>query len=135
MKAFVLPALVGALLASGCGGTSTPAAPSDPAPAAMVETFSGSVTASGADSHNFTVTQMGAVDITLTSVTPDDTKVGVAVGTPSGLSCFVITSVTTQAGQAPQLRGIGLAGPLCVLVYDIGGIVDPVTYTVTVAHP
>ena len=139
MRAIFSAALLAGLMAAGCAATPSPTVPTatgPPAPATTTETFTGSVGVQGGDTHTFTVAQMGSVDITLTSVAPgSNTVMGLGVGTPTGLTCFVITSVQTPAGAIPQLRGTGLAGQLCVTVYDTGNLAEPVEYTVTVAHP
>ena len=137
MKQILSVALLAGVIAAGC--SDNPTVPIDtvaPSPATMVETLTGTVGVQGSDSHTFTVAQMGEVDITLTALVPaTDTTMGLGVGTPTGLTCFVIASLQTPAGPTPQLRGTGLAGPLCVIVYDIGNLTAPVDYTVTVAHP
>ena len=137
LKAISSVALLSGLIAAGC--TASPTVQPNtivPSPATMTETFTGTVGVQGSDTHTFTVAQTGAVDITLTAVVPaSNTTMGLGVGTPTGLSCFAVASVQSQAGPTPQLRGTALAGQLCVIVYDIGNLTDPVDYTVTVAHP
>ena len=49
--------------------------------------------------------------------------------------CTVLDTLTAVPGPAPQLSGTAtVSGDFCVAVYDVGNLVEPVTYTVTVLH-
>ena len=91
--------------------------------------------ARGAASRSFVASQAGIVTVTLQSAA---VPIGIAVGVPaaaSGSSCRAATSVTATASDAPQLT-IGVEeGTYCVLVFDVGGIVDPIAFTVNLVHP
>jgi hypothetical protein len=130
----ILAAVLGlSLLTAGC---SDPVAPPTPIPVAPTirETFSDTLVVLGANSHPFSVQQVGGVKVSITSITPG-AAVGLGVGTPSGGRCLANTTVTTVAGPTPQLSGTAsITGSFCVSVYDTGGLVEPVTYTVTVLH-
>ena len=138
MRTILPVALALALMGVGCdnssSGTTAPAAVS-----LTTETFMGTVEPMGIASHNFTVAQLGEVDITLTAAGPPATiSMGLSVGTPSGSTCTLNIpggSVSAQASTTPQLVGTAAAGQLCVAVYDIGNQSAAVNYTVTVAHP
>jgi hypothetical protein len=132
-------ALVFALAAAACGGgsssTGTTTTPSVPV---KTDTFNGTVTIHGSDSHTFSVSQTGEVDVTLTAAGPPSTIVmGLGVGTSDGSTCTLLAgaSTNTQAGSAAQLMGKVSAGTLCVQVSDVGNQTETVTYAVTVAHP
>jgi hypothetical protein len=72
--------------------------------------------------------------VDITSIAPG-AAVGLGVGTPSGGRCIATDTTTTVAGSTAQLSGTAtIAGPFCVTVYDIGSLVEPVTYTITVLH-
>ena len=44
-------------------------------------------------------------------------------------------NLTTVAGPGVQMSGTAtVPGTFCVIVYDVGNLVEPVTYTVTVLH-
>lgn len=133
---FVVFAL--ALAAAGCGGNST-VTPIVPPAVVTTETFTGTVAVGvgNFDSHNFTVSQQGALSVTLTAAGPPATIfMGLAVGTPSGSTCTPLTgaATTAQAGTTPQLSGTAAAGTYCVVVVDLGNLTAPVDYSVTVSH-
>jgi hypothetical protein len=104
-------------------------------PPAKVVSFSGTLQPQGRDTYTFAVTEAGYVEATLVGLgaTPT-TSVGLGIGTLSAAStCAVIQSVTTVAGPAAQIVGTGLAGTLCVTIFDVGNLTAPTLYTVTVA--
>jgi hypothetical protein len=91
--------------------------------------------AKSAASRSFVASQAGSVTITLQSAA---VPIGLAVGVPavaSGGGCRASTSVTAVSSEVPQLT-IGVdAGTYCVLVFDVGGIVDSIGFSVTLVHP
>ena len=139
MKCLLPLALGLAVAGAGCSSTDDTALPTAPTiqPATMSETFTGTVFAQSSDAHNFIVSATSSVAVTLTSVTPD-VPVGLGIGIPSGVSCALSlgerAQVTAQASTTALLKGTVVPGTFCVLVYDAGGIVDPVEYTLTVNH-
>jgi hypothetical protein len=145
MFKWVAAPLVIGILASGCSSpnTSTTVAtqPSSFAPPAVSETFTGSLTTSGTDSHPFNVPVPGEVDVTLTALNPQPTPavaLTLAIGLPSSTvvgQCATIQSVSATPGATPQITGHALAGNFCVSVSDTGNLASSVTYTVIVAHP
>lgn len=100
--------------------------------------FTGTVPVGGSDIHNFTIVlSNGQVNITLTQAGPPSTiYMGLGIGTPSGLSCALLSgaSVATPAGTVAQLVGTAQAGTYCVAVFDAGNQSADVTYSVTVTH-
>ena len=103
---------------------------------AKVVSFSGTLQPQGTpDVYTFTVTQDGTVEATLLGLgAPVETSVGFGLGTPSAVgTCSVLKSVTTGAGTSAQIVGTGLAGTLCVTIFDVGNLTGPTLYTVTVA--
>jgi hypothetical protein len=130
-------AIVALLSVSACHNDTTPAA-TTPTATRTTETFSGTVGVGGADSHTFTISAAGNVDVTLTAATPPATVVmGMSIGTPGTDRCVAVAGGTTQtaAGSSVQLSGVASPGTMCVDVHDPGGLSAPVTYTVTVTHP
>src|SRR5580704_7002279 len=133
MKRILWVVLGAALVTSGCGD---PVAPATPVPAlpTVIDTFSDTLLLSGSNTHQFTVTTIGAVQITLVSVVPA-AAVGLGVGTPSNGSCIVIDHVTAVAGQSVLLSGTAtVPGSYCVTIYDLGNLVEPAAYTINVLH-
>lgn len=110
-----------------------PAAPSV-APATVTDVFSGILPVGGSSLQTITVNQVSKMAVTLTDVTPA-AAVGIGVGTPSSGTCVLIDSrAPVVPGSTVQLSGTALAGTLCVSVFDVGSLVEQVTYTVSVSH-
>jgi uncharacterized protein with beta-barrel porin domain len=124
----LLVLLASVAVLSGCsnpaGSTST-----------VTETFSGTLSASGFDSHSFTVNNSGEVDATLTGLAPQGTiTVGFGLGQPSSTGCSLISY--TESARVGSVLSVAISpGSYCVSVYDIGNVQGQETYTVTIAHP
>ena len=133
-KALAVILVASVLPNMACGDPVAPPAPT-PVAATITDAFTGTLVVGGANSHLFTVQQVGGVSVTLTSTQPS-AALGVGVGTPSGLTCIVAPSTTTLLpGIGGQLVGTAtVTGNLCVSVFDPGNLVEPVTYTITVFH-
>jgi hypothetical protein len=114
----------------------TPTSPTSPTtPEAVTETFTGSLASQGTTYYLFTAKAAGVVTATLTGITPDSAVIiGLAVGTFDGFTCTpVVVSETAQVGSV--LIGTATAPVnLCIKVYDVGNVVDPESFTVTVVH-
>ena len=139
MKPVIGVLLAAVFTASACSGGSdtAPSFPVTTTTPAVTETFAGTVAIGGSDAHTFTAAA-GAITITLTAAGPPPTIfMGLGIGAPTDTACslFPSGSVPTQAGTSPQLSGsVTSAGPLCVVVFDIGNQASDVTYSVTVVH-
>jgi hypothetical protein len=123
-------------IALACAACSDPAAP--PAPsvsgATVTDTFSGTLTVGGSNFHPVTVQQVSRFLVTLTSVAPA-AALGISVGTlGNGICAPLSSSPAVVPGGTAALSGTALAGSLCVTVFDVGNLVEPVTYTISVAH-
>jgi len=121
------------MFAAGC---SDPVPPTTPTPAepTITETFSDTLLVGGANTHQFLVTTIGGVTVTLTSVNPA-AAVGLGVGFPSLGSCTLLDRIETVAGNSIQLSGTANApGNLCVEIFDVGNLVEPAAYTINVLH-
>ncbi len=120
----------------------TPTLPTPTPTPTVTDTFSGSINKNGANSHTFAAARIGTLTATLAAVGPDAVGadgtplvVGFGVGTWNGSSCTVVLA-QDRAIQSSVLYGnINGSGDLCVRVFDIGELTDPVDYTVTVVHP
>jgi hypothetical protein len=125
-------ALALVILAAGCGGDDE--TPTTPDPVSVTETFAGTLSPNDAESHPFS-SQRGTVTATLTNVSPDNTlTVGFSLGTWNGLSCAVVLA-NDKAVQGTSLIGsVNGTGNLCVRMYDVGTVTQPVTYEVNVVH-
>ena len=123
------------LLAAGCSDPTPPPAPTPVVPT-ITDSFSGTLLVSSSNVHPFTVHQVGGVSVTLTSVDPG-AAVRISVGTPSTTTatCTVINGMTIVASPSAQLSGTAtVTGDFCVSVADVGNLVEPVNYTITVLH-
>jgi hypothetical protein len=133
MKFLVAFACAAALAAAACGDPVPPAAPSVAQPT-ITESFSGTLPVAGSSLQSITVNQVGRLAVTLTDVTPA-AAVGIGVGTPSGGSCLLLSSNSPVVpGSTIVISGVALNGSLCVSLFDIGNLVQSVTYTITVSH-
>jgi hypothetical protein len=132
-----LAVLALACLVTACDDSST--TPTTPTPEPKTETFTGSVTQSGADTHDFSVSAGGRVTATLKTVGADNTLVvGFALGNwnSTASSCSVVLANDAATVGAVLTGTMTNAGPLCVRVYDVGNIAGtPATYSVEVVHP
>jgi hypothetical protein len=129
---FATGLLVTALAAAAIlGGCTNPTSSSN----TITDTFSGTVAATGFDTHSFTVTNSGNVDVTLTGLLPQATiTVGFGIGQPSATGCSLL-SYSESARVGSVLSGTISPGSYCVSVYDIGNIQGSDSYTLTVTHP
>jgi len=135
MKSALTALLCAAMLAAGCSDPAPPPAPTPVTPT-VLETFSGTLLVAGANSHPFTISKIGGVKVSLTSLA-GGAAVGLGVGTPSTTSgtCLVINGMTAVADTSVQISGTAtVVGNYCVSVADVGNLVEPVTYTITVNH-
>ncbi len=126
-------ALATALLTAACN-PNTPATPTPVAPT-IVESFTGTLTVLGTNQHPFSVRQVGGVKVTLSSVDPA-ASVRIGLGTISGPTCVVVTSILVDPGApAPQLSGTAtVTGNFCVSISDPGTLAEQVTYTIDLIH-
>jgi hypothetical protein len=117
-------------------GCADPVPPTTPTPAVptITETFSDTLLVLGSNVHQFTVSTVGGVKVSLVSVEPG-AIVAIGIGTPSLGSCTVYDQVKTVAGPAVQLSGTAtVPGSYCVIIQDPGNLVEPAVYTINVLH-
>ena len=111
--------------------------PTTPDPVITVDTFSGTLTVNGGQTHQFFTSATGVVTATLTSLgdAPPE-KIGFSMGTMSGATCNIVLA-NDQAVVTSVLTGTvsSLQGALCMRIYDVGVMTGPVDYTFTVSHP
>ena len=128
-----------ALAAGACGNdSSSPTAPTTPAPTAGTDTFTGQMAPGGVAMHTFTASATGTVNLTLTVTDPPATLVGLGIGIPGNNSgqCDLTKTVQTRPGATAQLSAGVEAGTYCAGAFDVGGLgTRGVLVTYTVAHP
>lgn len=130
-----LSSTVAALAAVGfftlsCGGIVDPSKN-------QMESFSGTVNPQGFDPHTFSVNKTGEISIKLTALAPlNNVPLGViwAQADSNGACVSVIQSAVANL-NLPAISGQIFSGNYCVLVYDLGILTAPETYTVLVSHP
>lgn len=106
--------------------------------ATTTETFTGTLNMNGAATFPFTAAAAGTVTATLTTVAPDATvPIGLGLGSWTGSACQ-ISIANDSATQGAVVPGtVTAAAALCARVYDVGKVTaaQPVSFTVTIAHP
>lgn len=116
----------------------TPQAPTTPSQT-VTETFAGSVTQNGAQTHSFSTASSGTVTATLRDISPDSALVlGFSMGNWNATSstCQILLANDAATGGAVLSGTMTGIGTLCVRVYDVGNIAaTPAAYTVEVQHP
>jgi len=139
MRAIILLSLVlsAALAAAGCDGEINNI-PTTPDPVFVTDTFTGTLTVNGAQTHNVFTSATGMVTATVASLGENaPEKVGFSIGTLSTVgNCTVVVS-NDNAVVNSSLAGTveSQNGSLCIRVFDVGGLTAPVDYTITVNHP
>ena len=133
MKKTLAVALGLALMAAGCSDPLPPDAPTPVIPT-VVENITGTLLVNGSNTHPFTVTQVGGVRVILNSVAPS-AAVGIGIGTPGSGSCLALANTTAVGAGDTLLSGTAtVSGNFCVLVSDVGNLVESVNYTITLTH-
>ena len=137
MSRFTIAAmLVAALSAAGCSNNTT-TSPTTPTVTPVTDTFTGTLTHNGASSFAFSVSAGGLVYASLTSVADPSVVVGLSLGTwnTGSSSCTtVIANDGALQGTTITASATGI-GTLCARVYDVGKVVDPLDYQITITHP
>jgi len=139
MRAFILRGLVLsiAVAAAGCEGEIANL-PTTPDPVTVTETFTGTLTINGAQTHNVFTGATGLVTATVASLGETaPPKVGFSMGTLSSVGTCTVIVHNDNAVVTTALTGTvaNLSGTLCVRIFDVGTLTGPVDYTITVSHP
>lgn len=132
-------ALCFGLAACGNGSSASTTSPSTvAADATMSESFKATVPVNGTVFYSFSIAQYGNVAVTLTGINgpdlPDGLTLNVGIGRPGGTSCQATSTVSTGAGDSPQVTGVYGPGVFCVSIGDAGELTSPADVTAAVAH-
>jgi len=110
-------------------------------PLSFTDTFTGTLSKNGAFTHSFTTASLGAITATIVSLQPTTSQVlGMSLGVWTGSVCSTspatggASSDVASTGSSITLNATA-AGSLCVRLYDVGFIDQPVLYTLQVTHP
>jgi hypothetical protein len=136
---FRFVALAGmALLVANCSSSTSPSATRTPASPTTTEPFVATLGVGGTKFYSFSVSQYGTVNVNLNNVDaadgPSAVPLGVGIGAPSGTGCAGNT-IPLSAGPTALVTGVYEPGVYCALVYDVGSLVVPVRFNVSIAHP
>lgn len=131
-----LAALTLALVTVACG-EDEPSTPTNPTtPTTVTETYADGIGRNGARTHNFSSSASGRVTATLTTLAPDSAlRVGLSLGTWNGSNCQLIITNDSATQGSVVIGDTSSFGALCVRIYDVGNITEPITYEITVVHP
>jgi hypothetical protein len=131
---FFLP-LLAAMTFAGCGGSNNTAqVPTTPTPVAVTETFSGTLTVNGAQTHRFAVDRAGTVSAQLKTLSDQAATVGISLGTWNGAACTIIISNTAAVLNTAVTGTAQSSGQFCVWLNDVGKLTAGVDYSVDVTH-
>ena len=126
-----------AVTVSACSGL-IDELPTTPDPEIRTETFNGTLTVNGSQTHSVFTGATGPVVATLTSLgdTPPS-KVGFSMGTlgVTGVCSIHLRKDDAVVNTALEGTVSSLSGSLCVSIYDTGAMSAPVDYIFTVSHP
>jgi len=141
-RPYVRAILAVAVLTTGACSNDTLSSLTTPTnPTIFTDTFTGTLSQNGSFTHSFTTASLGAVTVTIVSLTPNASQiVGLSLGVWNGSACSTSpqtggsSSDTATSGSSITLNA-SAAGSLCVRLYDVGFITAPVLYTLQVTHP
>ena len=123
---------VAGIITFGCKGISSPSNNT-------VVPFSGTLSPQGVAGHFFNVSKTGEYTVKITALAPtSNALVGLAlVAANSDQSCTqsVFQQNNFASLNVQALGGQIISGRYCALIFDVGGISVPQTYTITVSHP
>jgi hypothetical protein len=125
--------LLSALLNVSCSGDDVATAPTETTSPVTI-TWTTQLGPRGSASRSLQVEQSGTVLVTLQSA-PSPVGLGIGVPQADGSGCRTTLSTTTTAGSSPQLTTSVEQGRYCVIVFDVVGLTDPITFTVEVVQP
>lgn len=129
-----------AMAGAGCSNNDLPTTPTGPTVPEITEPdFTGTLTINGGVTTNFRATSIGPVTAILNSLEPNKDatlSVGLALGTWNGTSCQLIQGLfNDNTGLGSGVAGFANgAGDLCVRVFDVGKLTEPVTFAVQIKH-
>ena len=136
MHRLVRRALLIAALAATGACNNTPIVPTNPTPGVPVtDTFSGTLSKNGAFTHAFSISTLGSITAAIVALQPNAQIVGLQLGVWNGTSCTAASSTDTATTGSSITLNASSAGVVCVRLYDVGFIGDPVLYQMQVVHP
>lgn len=124
-----------AILAMGaCNNTPIVTTPTPGTP--LTDTWSGTLSKNGAFTHSFPISTLGSITATIVALAPNSAQiVGLQLGVWNGVSCTAASSTDTATTGSSITLTASSAGIVCVRLYDVGFVDDPVLYQLQVVHP
>jgi hypothetical protein len=126
--------LLAAITSAGCGDDDPIDLPSQPTPVVVTETFGGTLTVNGAQTHVFNVDRAGTVTAQLRTLSDQAATLGVSLGTYNGAACAIIITNTAAVLNTTVTGTAQSTGRFCVWVNDVGRLAAGVDYSIEVTH-
>ena len=124
-----------ALATGAC--SNNPVLPTNPITGVPVtDSFSGTLSKNGAFTHAFSIASLGSITAAIVGLAPNSAQiVGLQLGVWNGTSCTASSSTDVATTGSSITLTASSAGVVCVRLYDVGFIDDPVLYQLQVVHP
>jgi hypothetical protein len=119
---------------AACGDDDPVDVPTQPTPVAITQTFSGTLTVNGAQTHSFTVERPGTVSAQVKTLSDGSATLGLSLGTWNGAACQIIISNTAAVLNTAVTGTATSVGQFCVWLNDVGKLTARVDYSVDVTH-
>ena len=101
----------------------------------FTDTYS-TLSKNGAFTHAFSITSLGSITASIISLAPGPSQiVGFQLGVWNGTSCTTSSSRDGATTGSSSTLTASSAGILCVRLYDVGFVDDPVLYQLQVVYP
>lgn len=126
--------VLAALASAGCGSDDPVDLPSQPTPVTITQTFAGTLTVNGAQTHNFPVERAGTVTAQVKALSDQAATLGISLGTWNGAACQIIISNTAAVLNTTVVGTATSIGQFCVWLNDVGKLTSGVDYSVDVTH-
>jgi hypothetical protein len=115
--------------------SNNPIVPTPPV-GSVTDTYSGTLSKNGAFTHAFSISSLGSITASIVSLAPNASQiVGFQLGVWNGTSCTASSSTDVATTGSSITLSASSAGIVCVRLYDVGFIDDPVLYQLQVVHP
>src|SRR4051794_23059323 len=126
---------VAALVTVACNNN--PVLPTNPITGTPVtDSFAGTLSKNGAFTHAFSIASLGSITASIIGLAPNTAQiVGLQLGVWNGTSCTASSSTDVATTGSSITLTASSAGVVCVRLYDVGFIDDPVLYQLQVVHP
>ena len=124
-----------ALVTGACNNN--PILPTNPITGTPVtDSFSGTLSKNGAFTHAFSISSLGSITAAIVGLAPNSAQIaGLQLGVWNGTSCTASSSTDVATTGSSITLTASAAGIVCVRLYDVGFIGEPVLYQLQVVHP